>query len=84
MRQQLPRFNSYEDFKRYFDDLDPIDEYGFLKKPRTYHETPEQEIERLEFNLACYREYGKYQSTFPQLVHDQRKFDFERLREIRR
>ncbi len=74
-------FHNYESFTRWLDSTDPCDEYGFQKA--IDHESIPEQITRLEYNLAVYREYMKNESKFPQVVHDSRMFDLKRLREIR-
>ena len=68
-------------WKEFLDSIDPLDEFLFLKP--VAGQSAEDEIERLEHNLACYREYMKNRSTFPKWVHEQRAADFHRLRELR-
>jgi len=79
--QRLYPFSNYEEFKHWLADIAPADEYGFRKA--TSFESDTDQIQRLEYNLAVYREYGKNQSRFPQEIHDQRKWEFERLRQLR-
>lgn len=70
-----------QSWKEFLDSIDPLDEFGFHKP--VGGETAEHEIERLEHNLACYREFMKNRSTFPKWVHEQRAAEFHRLRELR-
>lgn len=70
-----------QNWKDFLDSIDPLDEFCFHKPPAR-GETEEQEIERLQLNLAKYREYMKNNSTFPREVHDARMADLARLREL--
>lgn len=80
-----PKFSNYEDFTEWLDSISPIDDHGFHVRQHDYwnDEPVELEVERLEFNLAAYREYLKNGSKFPPEVHQQRMADLKRLRDIR-
>ena len=84
MTQTLPRdfrFATYEEAKKWFDTIDPLDEYGFSR--RIGKESIPDEIARLELNLAFYTEFMNNRSRFPQWVHAQRAEEFMRLRKLR-
>ena len=82
MARRIYPFSNYEEFKKWLAGVAPCDEYGFRKA--TDNESIPEQIERLEYNLAVYREFMRNRSKFPPAVHEQRKWEFERLREIRK
>lgn len=63
------------------DSINLFDEWGFrLRQDRHWlPETAEQEIERLEFNLACYEQFILNGSRFPEKCNKARRSEFERL-----
>ena len=75
-------FHDYPSFKKWLDEWGPTDKWGFDKP--VPGESIAEEIERLESNLAWYRSYMQYRTKLPPEIHEARKADFLRLREIRK
>ena len=71
--------------KSFMDSIDPCDEYGFQIRPLCYWlpESLEDEIERLETNLAIYEQYLLNRTKFPEYIVQARWDDFNRLRVLR-
>ena len=63
-----------------------FDEFGFQIRPYFYWlpESLEDEIKRLEMNLAFYEQYLENGSRFPESVNQARLEDFNRLKELLR
>jgi len=78
---RLYPFSNMREFHVWLESTDPTDKYCFKKA--VDNETDTDQITRLEFNLAMYKSYLQNQTRFPQEVHDQRKWEFERLRDLR-
>jgi len=72
--------------KAFLDSIDPFDEYGFQIRPHLYWqpESIEDEINRLEMNLAMYEQYLYYRSRFPESVNQARLDDFTRLQALKK
>ena len=68
------------------DSLDPLDDFGFQIRPHFYWlpEPPEDEVERLEMNLAIYQEYINNGSRFTDHINDQRTIEYKRAQVLRR
>ena len=72
--------------KTFLDSIGPFDEFGFQIRPHHYWlpEPLEDEIERLEWNLAKYEQYLYYKSRFPKGVIQARLDDFTRLQVLKK
>ena len=68
--------------KLFLDSIDPLDKFGFQIRPHFYWlpESIEDEIKRLEMNLAMYEQFLLNGSRFPERVNQARLEDFNRLR----
>ena len=71
--------------KTFLDSIDPFDEYIFQLRPHFYWlpESPEDEINRLETNLAMYEQYLLNGEKFPEHINKARTDDFNRLRALK-
>ena len=71
--------------KALLDSMDSLDEFGFQIRPYFYWlpEPTEDEIKRLEMNLAIYKGCINYRSRFPDEINAQRIVEFRRIRELR-
>ena len=70
----------------FLDSIDPLDDFGFQVRPHFYWlpEPPEDEIERLEMNLAKYEQCLLNGSKFPEYINQFRLDDFNRLKDLQR
>ena len=75
-----------EKTKYFLDSIDPFDDFGFQIRPHFYWlpEPVNEEIKRLEMNLAIYAQYLENGSRFPESVNQARLDDFNRLKELQR
>ncbi len=73
-------------FKCFLNSIDPFDEYGFQIRPLLYWlpESIEDEVERLEMNLAKYEQYLYYKTRFPESINQARLADFTRLQILKK
>ena len=71
-------------FKSFLDSIDPFDEFGFQVRSYFYWlpESIEDEIKRLEMNLAKYEQYLLNGSKFPEHINHARLDDFNRLKNL--
>jgi len=71
--------------KHLLDSISDLDEFGFQIRPHHYWlpESPEDEKERLEMNLAKYEQYLLNGSRFPKKTNYARLDDFKRLRALK-
>ncbi len=69
----------------FLDSIDPFDQYGFQVRPHHYWlpESPEDEINRLEWNLLIYEQFLLNGSIFPDHVNQARLNDFNRLQTLK-
>jgi hypothetical protein len=81
MGVQAYPFTNMREFEVWLESTDPTDKYCFKKA--VSDETVDEQIERLEYNLSVYKAYMQIQMKFPDEVHEQRKWEFERLRHLR-
>ncbi len=72
-------------FKEFFDSIVPLDEFGFQIRPDFYWlpESKEDEIKRLEMNLAMYEQFLLNGSSFPEKTNKARLQDFSRLQALK-
>ncbi len=71
-----------EEKKHFLDAISPLDEYGFEIRPQFYWlpESTDDEIKRMEMNLAKYEQYLLNGSRFPEKINQVRLDDFNRLK----
>jgi hypothetical protein len=71
--------------QQFLDSISSLDEYCFEIRPQFYWlpESREDEIKRMEMNLAKYEQYLLNGSRFPEKVNLERLKDFNRLRVLR-
>jgi len=76
------KFNS---FKYFLDSINPLDEYGFQIRQHFYWlpESIDDEIIRLEMNLAMYEQFLLNGSRFPEKTNKARLQDFSRLQALK-
>ena len=69
----------------FLDSIDPFDEYGFQIRPHHYWlpEPPEDEVERLEMNLAIYEQYLLNGEKFTEHINKDRTDDFNRFQVLK-
>ena len=69
----------------FLDSISPLDEYGFEIRPHFHWlpESSEEEIKRLEMNLAKYEQYLLNGSRFPEKINHARLDDFNRIRALK-
>ena len=83
---QYPRVTSTEgEACSFLDSIDPFDEYSFQIRPHHYWlpESAEDEINRLEMNLAIYEQYLLNSEKFTEHINKARTDDFNRLRTLK-
>jgi len=80
VKPRLYPFSNYREFLVWLDSTETSDKYCFEKA--VSDETDADQIKRLEFNLAMYKSYLQNQTKFPKEIHEQRKWEFARLREL--
>lgn len=75
-----------EQARAFMDSIDSLDEYGFQVRQSLHWlpETREQLIDRLEMNLAIYRESLKNGARFPDSVNTARRNEFIRLDDLKK
>ena len=71
--------------KYFLDSISSLDEFGFEIRPHFYWlpESMDDEIKRLEMNLAKYEQYLLNGSKFPDQINRARLDDFNRLQALR-
>ena len=71
--------------KTFLDSIDPLDKYGFQIRPQFYWlpESSNNEIHRLEMNLAMYEQFLLNGSRFPEKTNKARLQDFSRLQALK-
>jgi hypothetical protein len=71
--------------KYFLDSISSLDEFGFEIRPHFYWlpESMDDEIKRLEMNLAKYEQYLLHGCKFPEHVNKARLDDFNRLKALR-
>lgn len=74
-----------EETKRFLDSITSVDTFGFEIRPHFYwlSESTEDEINRLEMNLAKYEQYLLNKSRFLEDINCARLNDFNRLRALK-
>jgi len=74
-----------EQTKSFLDSIDSLDEFGFQIRPDLYWlpEPIEDEIHRLEMNLAMYEQFLLNGSRFPEKTNKARLQDFSRLQALK-
>jgi hypothetical protein len=80
--QGIPVKNISEKTKYFLDSISTIDDFGFQIRPHFYWlpESTEDEIERLELNLAMYDQYLSNGSRFSEKTNNARLDEFNRLK----
>ena len=79
------RVDTRGNFKNFIDSISPCDEFGFQIRKNFYWlpESTEDEIARLEMNIAKYEQYLVNGSRFPEQINRARLDDFQRLRVLK-
>jgi hypothetical protein len=83
--QHPVKLASYEEFAEWFKTIVPLDEYGFYVRQELYWlpEPPQDELARIEFNLAAYEQFLICGSRFPIEIKAAREKEFHRARVLR-